>query len=47
MTELICQDCGREYQPSSENMACPKCASTNVKVKAGEEFFLEAIDVDE
>ena len=47
MTELICQDCGQEYQPSSENMSCPKCAGTNVKVKTGEEFFLEAIDVDE
>ena len=47
MTELICQDCGQNYQPNSENMACPKCASTNVKVKTGEEFFLEAIDVEE
>ena len=47
MTELICQDCGQEYQPSSESMICPRCASTNVKVKVGEEFFLEAIDVEE
>ena len=47
MTELICGDCGQEYQPSSENMACPRCASTKVKVKTGEEFFLEAIDVEE
>jgi hydrogenase nickel incorporation protein HypA/HybF len=45
--ELTCQDCGREYQPADENLACPNCGSTNVKVKAGEEFFLEAIDVEE
>jgi hydrogenase nickel incorporation protein HypA/HybF len=46
-TSLICQDCGQEYQPSTESMVCPKCGSTNVKVKTGEEFFLEAIDVEE
>jgi len=47
MAELVCQDCGQEYRPTSENMACPKCGGTNVKLKSGEEFFLEAIDVDE
>ena len=47
LVELICQDCGQVYQPTSEKMACPKCAGTNVKLKAGEEFYLEAIDVDE
>jgi len=47
ITELICQDCGRGYQPGSENMNCPQCGGTNVKIKTGEEFFLEAIDVEE
>jgi len=45
--ELICQDCGQEYQPANDNLACPKCGSTHVKVKTGEEFSLEAIDVEE
>ena len=45
--ELACQDCGEEYHPVNETLACPKCGGTNVKVKAGEEFFLEAIDVEE
>jgi hydrogenase nickel incorporation protein HypA/HybF len=44
---LACQDCGKEYQPASEDFACPQCGGTNAKVKTGEEFYLEAIDVDE
>ncbi len=46
-TVLICQDCGEEYQPANENLTCPKCGSTKVKVKSGQEFFLESIDVEE
>jgi hydrogenase nickel incorporation protein HypA/HybF len=44
---LACQDCGKEYQPSSEKFACPHCGGTHAKIKAGEEFHLEAIDVEE
>jgi Zn finger protein HypA/HybF involved in hydrogenase expression len=44
---LKCQDCGKEYQPASEEFACPQCGGTRVQVKAGDEFHLEAIDVEE
>jgi hydrogenase nickel incorporation protein HypA/HybF len=44
---LACQDCGKEYQPASEEFSCPNCGGTHVKVITGEEFHLEAIDVDE
>jgi len=44
---LTCQDCGKEYQPASEDFACPECGGTNAKVKTGEEFYLESIEVDE
>jgi Zn finger protein HypA/HybF involved in hydrogenase expression len=44
---LVCQDCGEEYQPASEEFACPHCEGTHVKIKSGEEFHLEAIDVEE
>jgi hydrogenase nickel incorporation protein HypA/HybF len=44
---LVCQDCGKEYQPSGEEFACPQCGGTRAQVKTGEEFQLEAIDVDE
>ncbi len=44
---LTCQDCGNEYQPASEEFACPNCGGTHARVKTGEEFQLEAIDVED
>jgi len=44
---LTCQDCGIEYQPANEEFACPNCGGMHAKVKTGEEFHLEAIDVEE
>ena len=44
---LACQDCGKEYQPSSEEFACPQCGGSHAKIMAGEEFHLEAIDVED
>ncbi len=45
-TEMLCLDCGRRYAPSADDLACPRCSSVRVKVAAGEEFYLEAIDVE-
>jgi hydrogenase nickel incorporation protein HypA/HybF len=44
---LACQDCGKEYHPAGEEFACPHCGGTNARVKSGDEFRLDAIDVDE
>jgi hydrogenase nickel incorporation protein HypA/HybF len=44
---LTCQDCGKDYTPASEEFACPHCGGTHAKVKTGDEFHLEAIDVEE
>jgi hydrogenase nickel incorporation protein HypA/HybF len=45
--EFQCQDCQRRYPPDGSVLACPQCGSTRVKIMAGEEFFLEAIDVEQ
>ncbi len=45
-TELLCQDCGHRYKPAAEDLACPRCSSIRVKVVAGEEFYLESIEVE-
>jgi hydrogenase nickel incorporation protein HypA/HybF len=42
--EMVCQACGHTYSPR-QTLPCPKCESSNVRVRAGEEFFLEAIEV--
>jgi hydrogenase nickel incorporation protein HypA/HybF len=44
--EMACLDCHNRYSPTDKEFACPNCSSSRVKVIAGEEFMLEAIDVD-
>jgi hydrogenase nickel incorporation protein HypA/HybF len=45
-TRLVCLDCEQEYQPQEGDLACPNCNSTRIKVLQGEEFYIEAIDID-
>lgn len=42
--ELACQVCGHHYSPTDQ-LTCPLCDSEDVRIVAGEEFSLEAIDV--
>jgi hydrogenase nickel incorporation protein HypA/HybF len=44
--EMACQNCGHHYAPSEQVLACPHCASVQIHVVTGEEFYLEAIQVD-
>lgn len=44
--ELVCQECGCRYSPSGEELACPSCSSSRVRLAAGDEFQLEAIEVE-
>ncbi len=43
--KFLCLDCQNEYSIQQEMIPCPKCGSTNTKITAGEEFFLESIEV--
>ncbi len=45
-TRLECKSCGHSYQPDGRQLQCPNCQSLQVKVKTGEEFYLEAIEVE-
>ena len=45
-TELICLNCDHQYKPVEDQMACPRCESISIKILSGEEFFLEAINVE-
>lgn len=44
--EFRCRDCNHRYTPD-QNLACPACKSLSVDVVSGEEFYLDAIDVEE
>ncbi len=41
-----CLDCSTEYQFTDSELPCPNCSSSHVQVIAGDEFFLEAIEID-
>jgi hydrogenase nickel incorporation protein HypA/HybF len=44
--ELQCMACFTRYRPEGEEIRCPQCGSSGAKVLAGEEFYMEALDVE-
>jgi len=44
--EFQCMACFEKYRPGGEQFSCPYCGSVGAKIIAGEEFFVEAIDVE-
>ena len=45
-TRLNCLDCDRCYFPAGEDLSCPNCKGIRVRIIAGEEFQLQAIEVE-
>src|SRR5512136_1670477 len=43
---LLCMDCTHQFTPGQDGFACPECHSDRIKVVAGEEFYMEAIDIE-
>ncbi len=44
--ELQCMACFTKYTPQQGELLCPNCGSVGAKILAGEECFLEAIDIE-
>ena len=44
--ELVCLQCKHTFQPGQDDFNCPKCHSPNVMVEKGEEFYVDAIEVE-
>jgi hydrogenase nickel incorporation protein HypA/HybF len=44
--ELQCMTCFEKYHPTDRELICPKCNCVGAKIIKGEEFSLEAIDVE-
>lgn len=42
--EMTCLNCGRKFGPR-DALACPACDGIDIRIDAGEEFFLESIEV--
>lgn len=43
---FTCQACGNAFPAQGERWSCPACGGEQVRVTAGEEFYVEAIEVD-
>lgn len=41
--QLECRTCGERFDWNGEDLTCPKCGQADVKVVAGEEFYLESL----
>ena len=44
--ELQCMACFQKYRPDGNELTCPSCGSVGARIIAGEEFYVESIDVD-
>lgn len=44
--ELQCMVCFQKYHPDGGELVCPYCGSVGAKIIAGEEFYVESIDVE-
>jgi len=44
--EVQCMACFMKYHPLDGKINCPYCGSYGAKILAGEEFYLEAIEMD-
>jgi hydrogenase nickel incorporation protein HypA/HybF len=45
-TQMTCQECQTAFSPQDDDFACPNCRSQQVRITAGDEFFLESIQID-
>ena len=45
-TEAQCMSCFTKYHPIEGEIVCPNCRGVGAKILAGEEFYMEALDVE-
>lgn len=41
-----CQSCGVQYRLEGTDFACPQCDSVDVRIVAGQEFYVDSINVE-
>jgi hydrogenase nickel incorporation protein HypA/HybF len=44
---FVCLDCSTQFKPGDNSFSCPACNSDRIKVLSGDEFYMEAIDVEQ
>jgi hydrogenase nickel incorporation protein HypA/HybF len=44
--EMQCRDCSQRYALGGDEFTCPTCGSASVRLVSGDEFYLEAIEIE-
>lgn len=44
--EMRCRDCANTFIPKAKLFDCPKCGSLHVTILSGDQFFMEAINIE-
>ena len=44
--QMTCQDCGNHCDLVEIESACPRCGGARLQVTAGDEFYLDSIDIE-
>jgi hydrogenase nickel incorporation protein HypA/HybF len=44
--EFECRSCGHRFNMDGDDLFCSHCGSVEIKITAGDEFFIEAIDIE-
>ncbi|MEN6479840.1 MAG: hydrogenase maturation nickel metallochaperone HypA [Anaerolineales bacterium] len=45
--EVECGACGHVWQPVDADWTCPACGQAQARVRAGREFYVESIEVED
>lgn len=44
--KVRCRDCGKPFELKESDSTCPYCQGNNMEIVAGEELFVESIEVE-
>ena len=45
-TQVRCRHCGHSFTPDKSQWSCPQCHQWNVEIIAGQELYIDSIEVD-
>ena len=44
--QVRCRNCGFSFSPDGSSWSCPKCGKWDVDILAGQEFYVDSIEVE-
>lgn len=44
--EMLCSGCNHRYRLDESDLGCPACGSSQVRIVAGDEFYLDSIEIE-